>query len=48
MRGHDAVISCVVYSHNLMLARASIEARVNFCDLGGNNRVVGAELALDQ
>jgi lysine 6-dehydrogenase len=47
MRGHDAVISCVVYTHNLTLARAAIEARANFCDLGGNNQVVDAELALD-
>lgn len=48
MRGHDAVISCVVYSYNLQLARAAIEARVNFCDLGGNNAVVASELALDE
>ena len=48
MRGHDAVISCVVYHHNLRLARAAIEARVNFCDLGGNNSVVAEELALDE
>jgi lysine 6-dehydrogenase len=47
MRDHDAAISCVVYHHNLNLARAAIEARVNFCDLGGNNSVVDAELALD-
>lgn len=47
MRGHNAAISCVVYSYNLQLARAAIEARVNFCDLGGNNSVVDAELALD-
>ncbi|MDX6693619.1 MAG: lysine 6-dehydrogenase [Blastocatellia bacterium] len=47
MRGHDAAISCVTYFHNLQLARAAIEARVNFCDLGGNNAVVEAELALD-
>lgn len=47
MRGHDAAISCVVYHHNLGLARAAIEARVNFCDLGGNNSVVADELALD-
>jgi lysine 6-dehydrogenase len=47
MRGHDAVVSCVTYFHNLALARAAIEARANFCDLGGNNAVVGAELALD-
>ncbi|HEY0098068.1 MAG TPA: saccharopine dehydrogenase C-terminal domain-containing protein [Pyrinomonadaceae bacterium] len=47
MRGHDAVISCVTYYHNLQLARAAIEARANFCDLGGNNAVVASELALD-
>ena len=48
MRGHDAVISCVTYFHNLALARAAVEARTNFCDLGGNNAVVDAELALDE
>jgi lysine 6-dehydrogenase len=48
MRGHDAAISCVVYHHNLALAEAAIEAGVNFCDLGGNNAVVDAELALDK
>ena len=47
MRDHDAAISCVTYFHNLSLARAAIEARTNFCDLGGNNTVVDAELALD-
>ncbi|MDT7809118.1 MAG: hypothetical protein QOJ70_2931 [Acidobacteriota bacterium] len=47
MRGHDAAISCVTYFHNLALARAAVEARTNFCDLGGNNAVVDAELALD-
>jgi lysine 6-dehydrogenase len=47
MRGHDAAISCVVYKLNVLLARAAIRARVHFCDLGGNNDVVDAELALD-
>jgi lysine 6-dehydrogenase len=47
MRGHDAAVSCVPYFHNLRLARAAVEARTNFCDLGGNNAVVDAELALD-
>lgn len=47
MRGHDAAISCVPYFYNLQLAKAAIEARVNFCDLGGNNDVVAQELALD-
>jgi lysine 6-dehydrogenase len=48
MRGHDAALSCVPYFHNLQLARAAVEARTNFCDLGGNNAVVDAELALDE
>lgn len=47
MRGYDAAISCVGYHLNLQLARAAIEARVNFCDLGGNNSVADRELALD-
>lgn len=48
MRGHDAVISCVNYWHNVGLAKAAIEARAHFCDLGGNNTVVDQELALDR
>jgi lysine 6-dehydrogenase len=48
MRGHDAALSCVTYFHNLSLARAAVEARTHFCDLGGNNAVVDAELALDE
>jgi lysine 6-dehydrogenase len=47
LRGHDAAISCVNYWHNERLARACIKAGVNFCDLGGNNDVVRAELALN-
>ena len=47
MRGHAAAISCVNYWLNEALARAAIEAGTNFCDLGGNNAVVDAELALD-
>lgn len=48
MRGHDAALSCVTYFHNLSLARAAVEAQTHFCDLGGNNTVVDAELALDE
>src|SRR5947208_558655 len=47
MRGHAAAISCVNYWLNERLAKAAIEAGTNFCDLGGNNDVVDAELALD-
>lgn len=48
MREHDAALSCVTYFHNLRLAGAAVEARTHFCDLGGNNTVVDAELALDE
>jgi len=47
MQGHDAVISCVNYWYNESLSRAAIEARASFCDLGGNNYVVDAQLALN-
>ena len=47
MRGHDAAISCVNYWYNLELAKVAIETGTNFCDLGGNNYVVDAQLALD-
>lgn len=47
MRDHAAVLSCVVYRLNAALASAAVEAGTNFCDLGGNNDVVAAELALD-
>jgi lysine 6-dehydrogenase len=48
MRGHDAVISCVNYWYNLKLSKAAIETGTNFCDLGGNNYVVDAQLALGE
>jgi lysine 6-dehydrogenase len=47
MRGHAAAISCVNYWLNESLAKCAIEAGTNFCDLGGNNTAVDAELALD-
>lgn len=47
MRGHASAISCVNYWLNEGLAEGAIEAGTNFCDLGGNNDVVAAELALD-
>ena len=47
MRGHDAAISCVNYWYNLELSKAAIETATNFCDLGGNNYVVDAQLALN-
>jgi lysine 6-dehydrogenase len=47
MRGHDAALSAVPYFFNLGLARAAVEARCHFADLGGNNTVVRQELELD-
>lgn len=47
MAGHDSAISCVNYWYNESLSRAAIETGTNFCDLGGNNYVVDAQLALD-
>lgn len=46
MKGHDAVLSAVPYFLNLGLAKAAVEARCHFADLGGNNTVVRQELAL--
>jgi lysine 6-dehydrogenase len=47
MKGSHCVISAVSYSVNLAVTRASIEAGVHLCDLGGNNDVVQRQLALD-
>ncbi len=44
---YDAAISAVPYRFNLGLARAAIAARTHLTDLGGNNDVVDATLALD-
>lgn len=46
MKGHGAALSAVPYFLNLGLAKAAIEARCHFADLGGNNTVVRQELAL--
>ena len=48
MRGHDAALSAVPYFFNLGLARAALEARCHFADLGGNNTVVREEFALEK
>ena len=44
---HDAVISCINYWYNLELSKIAVETKTNFCDLGGNNYIVDAQLALD-
>ena len=47
MEGCTVAISAVPYFFNLSLAEAAVESGVHFCDLGGNNRIVAAEFALD-
>ncbi|HDL85209.1 MAG TPA: saccharopine dehydrogenase [Candidatus Acetothermia bacterium] len=47
MDGCNVAISAVPYFLNLSLAQAAVESGVSFCDLGGNNRIVAGELALD-
>jgi len=47
MEGSNVAISAVPYFFNLSLAQAALESGVSFCDLGGNNRIVAGELALD-
>lgn len=46
MKGHAAVLSAVPYFFNVGLAKAAIEAKCHFADLGGNNTVVRKTLAL--
>lgn len=48
MEGCDVAISAVPYFFNLSLAEAAVESGVHFCDLGGNTRIVAAELALSE
>jgi lysine 6-dehydrogenase len=48
MRGHDAALSAVPYFFNFGLARAAVDARCHFADLGGNNTVVREEFELDR
>ena len=47
LAGARAALSLAPYRFNAGLARAAVEARCSFCDLGGNNAVVAQELALD-
>jgi lysine 6-dehydrogenase len=46
MKGRDGVLSAVPYFFNLGLAKAAIESRCHFADLGGNNIVVRKTLEL--
>jgi lysine 6-dehydrogenase len=47
LRGHAVAVSAVPYRFNPALARASVRAKVPFCDLGGNTDLVREALRLD-
>lgn len=48
MEQHDGALSAIPYFHNFALAKAGVDARCHFADLGGNNAVVRQELSLDK
>ena len=47
MRRVDGAIGATSYTHNFDLTKAAIEARIHFCDLGGNMEVVYRQMTLD-
>jgi lysine 6-dehydrogenase len=46
--GADAVLGAVSYTVNLELAKLAVAAGTHWSDMGGNNAVVDAQLALDK
>lgn len=48
MRGYDVTVSAVTLYHNDSLVKAAVEARTNFCDLGGSDSIVTRQKALDE
>ena len=48
MREVDVVTGATSYTHNLLLTKAALEAKVHFCDLGGNMDVVYNQMALNE
>ncbi len=48
MGNHNAALSAVPYFYNVDLAKAAIDARCHFADLGGNNAVVREELSMSR
>ena len=48
LRGHAVAVSALPYRFNPAMARAAVEARVHFVDLGGNTDLVLEELDLDR
>ena len=48
LEGAQAALSAIPYRFNVGLAQAAVQAGCSFCDLGGNNDAVQAELALHE
>ena len=48
MKEADATLGAVSYTVNLELSKLAIEAGTHWCDMGGNNTVVAAQLELDE
>lgn len=48
LKGHHVALGAVPYFYNLALTRAAVDARVSFCDLGGNTDIVRQQHALDR
>ena len=48
MKGHDCVVSALSYHHNFIMARAAVDAGVNYCDLGQNVEIVDREFTLTE
>jgi lysine 6-dehydrogenase len=46
MKQVNVAAGATSYNHNVLLSSAAIEARVHFCDLGGNMDVVDRQIAL--
>lgn len=44
----SVVVGCADYTQNVRLTKACIQAKTNFCDLGGNNDIVEEQLALSK
>jgi len=47
MGGVDVALGATSYTHNVLLTKAAIEAKVHFTDLGGNMDVVYKQMAFD-
>jgi lysine 6-dehydrogenase len=47
MRESDVAVSAVTLHYNDVLARAALDARTNFCDLGGSDDIVAKQKMLD-